>query len=290
MPPAWEFEFLVKVTDREGWVQSWSWTGTCADARYRMSAYQGDEQFITGIVAVASAQPYEADALVDATRAARDLCNVLTVGVGGVMFTPVLPPANRHALAGAKSHGPVGITASVTFQATNDVSGYGDKLMAAQRMTLDPVLRADSDTFLVASREQDDAARAISLYRLYEGYARACLQEEPPLLTAAQSAEMTTAALQAGPGGTSAESDRLRSAILDKLSRIHRRPRGVVLAEHFSDLLCRRVDPATVRRLDQLRGRVAHTATATDTVLDAEAMQLLFDVVWTRLKADLMVG
>ncbi len=116
------------------------------------------------------------------------------------------------------------------------------------------------------------------------------MDDEPKLLDEETIAKATKAALDQikldikpsfRAAGTACPECHLKSRAM------RTRSRPTVLAEKFSQLLNRQVDPDTVRALAKLRGRVAHRPTEVDIELDRSAEQLLFDVVWEVLKKNL---
>lgn len=181
MKPAWRVSLDVRAFDREKMVTGWKWHGECQDSRYRLVASPSTDPLVVGSVEVTSYQPYRREAVDDALRAAKDLCNVFSVAVGGVAFSPVSPPENIEELEGARSGGVVGVSVAAFISAEVDVSARIDELAAAERLDDEPLLRANTDTFLLASREEDGPARVISFYRIYEGYAQDFIGAEPPL-------------------------------------------------------------------------------------------------------------
>ncbi|MDP9074265.1 MAG: hypothetical protein M3N98_08850 [Actinomycetota bacterium] len=287
MKPAWRVSFDVRAFDRQKMVTGWKWHGECQDGRFRVRVSAATDPLVVGSVDVTSYQPNRSDAVDDALRGATDLCNVLSVAFGGVLFSPVSPPLQIEALEGARSGGGVGMSDAAFLSANVDVSGRIDQLEAAERLDDDPVLRANTDTFLVASREEDGPARVISFYRIYEGYAQSLIGAEPPLFDPDQRRTLVDAAMSAATDLDDEACARLRSSLTSSVGRMHTRSRKAILSERFTELLGRPVPASTVDTLDGLRGRFAHTPTEALTTPSPEAEQLLFEVVWALLKHDL---
>ncbi len=288
-PPAWRIGYAIEVSDTEGWVTGWRWTGECSDARFRLIGSDGSEPLVAGIVQVTSAQPYESDAREDTLRAARDLCGVLAVTRMSISFRPQLPPCSIEALPGARHMSGAILIDSVSAAATVSVAESAQELAAAGLCALDPQLRANADTYPLAVRQENDATRFITLYRIYDAVAQSVLNAGPRLLESEATSAVLSAARQAlaSTDLDKAQRDRVAASLQRQLERITQESRPSTLARHFSQLLQLDITPSQINAIEGARNRFAHGPASEDTVLDSEVVRLLAEIVRESLLGDL---
>ncbi len=185
MAPAYRMMYDVQARGPKGLVTKSRIRGTVTGDGYELVGLEEeDSPEVVARLAVTSWQPYENDALPDALRTARDLCNVLSVAFGNQLaFEPVTPPAVEK-LDGGKGQLPAAGGASIR------IDSFGIHIASAERYPLDaareihhdPALRADLDTWRLAMLESDGPTRLLHYFRIYEREARALMDSEPPLL------------------------------------------------------------------------------------------------------------
>jgi hypothetical protein len=243
--------------------------GTVSGDGYELVGVEREESLeVFARLSVTSWQPYQNDALPDALRTARDLCNVLSVAYGNQLaFEPITPP-NVESLGGAKAQLPTGGGISI------HVSGHSIHIASAERYPLDAAggihedaaLRADLDTWRLAMLESDGPTRLLHYFRIYERQANAFMDADPRLLTPDEIAGCTTAAAAQLPDRLSrSQRERVENTVRDAFSRVRTRSRGEILAEALSHALGREVTASDVRRIDKARGRYAHEGSELDT-------------------------
>jgi hypothetical protein len=205
--------------------------GLSGRTRFELHESSGEDPYVAGHLAVTSAQPYENNARVDCLRAARDLCNILSITAGGSMpFEPVGPQARasdrRQGRARRREHRNVGLGHN-----QHEPQARRPRRLPAARGGAgrgEPSLRADLDTWRQATLESDGPARFITYYRIYEAEAAALLAEEPRLL----SDDPVERCLHALPDGLGRdERERLQNSVGDALRKVRARSRPQVLAE-----------------------------------------------------------
>jgi hypothetical protein len=82
LPPAWRAIFALRLRDPSGFVTVYRFDGSCTSEQFEFVGNAGDDSDIVAHVKVTSWHPYEVDALPDCLRAARDLCNVMSIAIG----------------------------------------------------------------------------------------------------------------------------------------------------------------------------------------------------------------
>ncbi len=287
MPPAWKVTFDLQARTAAGINQH---QGLSGEARSDHLVLVGlttpgggvtVEDGVIGRLTTTSYQPYQADAVPDALRTARDACNVLSIAFGQVtVLEPVETPTTVERLGGAKDV-PPGLRASLRMSGTLSIATGADyfvrDLAAAERVDEEPALRADLDTWRLAMLESDEPTRVIHFFRIYEREAQAIIDEEPQLLQAAELSECVRALSAILPSHLEKdERERVESTIRNALQRVRKRSRPAVLAEELTERLGRPVTTAQVSALDKARGRYAHRSTELGT--DAEGADLLRDL------------
>jgi hypothetical protein len=292
MPPAWRVTYLLRGYDTNGQLASWRWEGRIENERYLLTApIEGDPEQVLGRVTVTSWQPYRRDALGDAARAVLDACVVAGAMIGGLFVKPDKPPVEVESLQGARSHGGIGISDSVSFAVTQHLDGRDHFLNAIEKVQGDPVLRADLDTFQVAISQENKASSTIHMFRIYERHAQAILETQPLLLTEKGVRDAAAKELIASLGEALDENDlaRLRQATMNALGRVRIKSRLDVLHEFIQGLPgCENISRKTLARIDALRGAIAHNPTVLDEeVADQEAEVALAQIVRTLLKRDM---
>lgn len=262
--------------------------GTVSGDGYELVGLEREESLeVFARLTVTSWQPYEDDALPEALRSARDLCNVLSVAFGNhLAFEPVTPP-EVEAIEGAKGQLPRGggITLHADVIAIHTASAERYPLDAADEIHEDPGLRADLDTWRLAMLESDGPTRVLHYFRIYDREARSLINSEPALLTPDKIAACTAAALERLPERLSnTQRERVENAIRSALSRVRTRSRGEVLAGALSQALGREVTASAIGRIDKARGRYAHEGAELDTQPPDQDEQLLHDVARALLR------
>ena len=292
MKPAWSITFLLEGFDAEEMLTSWQWQGSANSARFALNAcVAGDPISAMGRVTVRSWQPYKGDAIADARRAVLDLCAVIGAAAGGLSAKPLLPPVSVDALEGAKSLGGIGLTDSVSFALTQQLDKKENWLVAVDKLMDDPTRRADLDTFAVAKRERDQAARILNLYRIYDRYTRGLLDNVAPLLSDDKLREkVSKAAVAKLPENLdSVARSRVQQAISNALARVRSRSRLDVIHSSVIEMKgCEAFTMSLLERIDSRRGRIAHNPTVLEeAVADQEADHVLFTIVWAHIKTRL---
>lgn len=117
LPAAYKMTYDVQARSARGLATDSRMRGTVSGVGYELIGIEPEESLeVVARLSVTSWQPYEDDALADALRTARDLCNVLSVAYGNQLaFEPVRPPAVE-ALAGAKGQLPRGGGATIHLE------------------------------------------------------------------------------------------------------------------------------------------------------------------------------
>lgn len=292
MPPAWQVTYYLQGFDTQGQLASWRWAGSISNERYVLAApREGDPSEVMGRVTVTSWQPYKKDALADAERAVLDVCVVAGAMIGGLFVKPIKPPLEVEALDGAKSLGGIGISDSVSIGLTQHLDGRDHFLTAIDRVQSDAVLRADLDTFQVATSQEVKASSTIHMFRIYERHAQAILDAQPLLVGEKSARESATQSLLSTLDGALEKDElaRIQQAAMNTLSRVRQRSRLDVLHEFIQGLpRCENISRATLSRIDSRRGAIAHNPTVLDEELsDHEAEAALFQIVHTLLKRDM---
>lgn len=293
--PAWRITYTLKGYDANRMLSSWTWEGSIENERFRLSAaHQDDPPGTMGRVMVTSWQPYKKDALLDANRAVQDVCVVVGAMVGGLYVEPDSPPISAEELGGAKSQGGIGVSDSVSFALRQKLDGRDHLLKAVERVEDDPLVRADVDTFQIATSQRNAASATIHRFRIYERHAQDILDKEAPLIARKELRESAAEALVAELGNelTADESARVRQAVVNALSRVRKRPRLDVLHEYVKALPgCENISRQLLSRIDSRRGAVAHNPTVLDEeVSDQEAESALAQIAHALIKRELGIG
>ena len=128
MAPAYRMMYDVQARGPKGLVTKSRIRGTVTGDGYELVGLEEeDSPEVVARLAVTSWQPYENDALPDALRTARDLCNVLSVAFGNQLaFEPVTPPAVEK-LDGGKGQLPAAGGASIR------IDSFGIHIASAER-------------------------------------------------------------------------------------------------------------------------------------------------------------
>ncbi len=289
MKPAWSITFFLEGFDAEEMLTSWKWQGSASSERFALSAsVTGDPSSAMGRVTVRSWQPYKAAAIADARRAALDLCAVIGAATGGLSTRLVFPPASVDALEGAKSLGGIGLTDSVSFGLTQQLDSKVPWLIAVDKLADDPTLRADLDTFAVAKRELDQAARVLNLYRIYDRFTRGLLETVSPLLDDGKLREKILKAVVAELPEhlDSVARSRVHQTISNALLRVRSKSRSEVIHSAVVAMKgCETFSKTLLERIDSRRGRIAHNPTVLEeAVADQEADSALFSIVSAQIK------
>jgi hypothetical protein len=262
--------------------------GTVSGAGYTLIGVEREESLdVFARLDVTSWQPYEDDALPDALRTARDLCNVLSVAYGNQLaFEPVRPPEVK-ALEGAKGRLPRGGGATIHLEAhgIHIASAERYPLDAAGKIHADPTLRADLDTWRLAMLESDGPTRLLHYFRIYEREARALMESEPAVMGSEEIALCAAAVVKGLPERLSdTQCQRAEQAIKNALNRVRTRSRSEILAEALSRALGHEVTADDVGRIDRARGRYAHEGVEMGTQPSEQDEQLLHDVARALLR------
>jgi hypothetical protein len=288
LQPAYRLTYDLEARSAKGLETDSRLSGTVSGDGYELVGVDREESLeVFARLSVTSWQPYEDDALRDALRHARDLCNVLSVAFGNQLaFEPLVPPA-VDALEGAKGRLPRagGPTISVESFGIHMAGADRFPLDAAADIHGDPAIRADLDTWRLAMLESDGPTRLLHYFRIYEREARALMESEPMLLGQDEIASCAVAVVGDLPEGLSdTQRQRVEQSIKNALNRVRTRSRGEVLAEALSQALGREVTADEVGRIDQTRGRYAHEGVEMDTQPSPQDEQLLHDVARTLLR------
>lgn len=293
--PAWRVTYTLKGYDANRMLTSWTWEGSIENERYRLTGpSQDDPPTVMGRVAVTSWQPYKKDALSDASRAVQDVCVVVGAIVGGLYVEPDTPPVETEALGGAQSQGGIGISDSVSFALKQKLDGRDHLLKAVKKVEENPLIRADVDTFQIATSQRNPASATIHRFRIYERHAQEILDKEALLIAQKETREGAANALIAalGDGLTADESGRIKQSIINALSRIRKRPRLDVIHEYVQALPgCENISRQLLSRIDSRRGAVAHNPTVLDEeISDQEAESALAQIVHALIRRELGIG
>ncbi len=289
LPPAWRVTYGVQLCDPAGFVTAYSFQGSCSTEHLEFAGDSDPDSEFVARVTVVSAHPYRVDAEPECLRAARDVCNIQSIARGeGRMFEPVGPPIAVERLEGAKDM-PAGAGGgdSATLHAVVSVSTEDDlhRLEAAERAGEDPSLRADLDTYRLATLETDGPARFIHFHRIFDQEADALLEAEPLLLTEEEIEHCVTALGNALPDRlTSEERARLETTARNQLGKVRERSRPRVLAEGLSNMLGREVSTREVGDLTSTRGKYAHGSTEMETKPGEDEEHLVRDAAVALLK------
>lgn len=278
-PPAYRMTYDVRAYGPTGLRDDSRLRGTVTGDGYELVGVEREESLeVFARLTITSWQPYEDDAIPDALRMARDLCNVLSVAYGNQIAFEPTPPASVEALDGAKGRLPVGggITMRVSAHAIHVPSAQRYPLDAAAAIHEDPPLRADLDTWRLAMREPDGPTRLLHYFRIYEREARSLMEAEPALLRIAELESCASAVAERLPGRLSkAQRERVNQTIMSALSRLRTRSRGNVLADAVGQALGSELTASDVRRIDKARGRYAHEGAQRDTQPPSRDEELL---------------
>jgi hypothetical protein len=290
--PVWAVSYKIRGFDTDGMLKGWRWAGHVSSDVYVLeAASDGEPEDILGTATVMSTEPNRRDALADTLRSVRDLCAVAGAAIGGIGAEPVLPELEIKHLDGAKSTGGVAITDSVSFKLTQQLKHDG-WFSALGLLANDPTLRANLDTFDIAKRQADSAARLVNLFRIYDSYAREVLEDEGRLLEADVRDAMVSVAMEALETSelTSSDMARIRSSMESNLARILRRSRLDILEEHFDgqDFTELGIGREFLGKLDKLRGKAAHNPTELEAFAEhADDLAKLFGLVHRLLRLKL---
>jgi hypothetical protein len=269
LPPAYRITYDVQSFSSTGLRNDSRMRGTVTGDWYELVGLEREESLeVFARLSVISWQPYEDDALPEALRTARDLCNVLSVAYGNQLaFEPVTPP-EVEPLEGAKGQLPKGGGVSLTG------TGHGIHIASAERYPLDaageihgdPDLRADLDTWRLAMLESDGPTRLLHYFRIFEREADSLMDAEPTLLEDNEVAASAAAVMVQLPERLSGtERERIEQAVKSAVRRVRVRSRNEILAEALSQALGREVTAGDVGRVTSMRGRYAHRGTEMDT-------------------------
>jgi len=182
MAPAWQVTYDVQARRPNGLTSDSRLSGTRSAGWFELVGLpDDDDSIVIARLSIKSWQPYEDDAQSDCLRAARDLCNVLSVKHNNQLaFEPVSPEVER--LSGAKDRsggGGFGLSGSLRGVGIHSIENDHYRLDVAARVHDDPALRADLDTWRQAMIEADGPTRLIHYFRIYEREAQAVVSTEP---------------------------------------------------------------------------------------------------------------
>lgn len=290
MAPAWQVTYDVQARRPNGLTSDSRLTGTRSADWFELVGLPDDnDSIVIARLSIKSWQPYEDDAQSDCLRAARDLCNVLSVKHNNQLaFEPVSPEVER--LSGAKDRsggGGFGLSGSLRGVGIHSIENDHYRLDAAARVHDDPALRADLDTWRQAMIEADGPTRLIHYFRIYEREAQAIVSAEPSLLSDEEVDACAKALADALPSSLEREErERVESAVRRTVGATRKRSRSAILAAHLSGQLKREVTAKQITALDKARGRYAHRASELEARSTAEE-ELLRDSTLSLLRRTL---
>lgn len=287
MPAAWSVTYGIRLAGVKGDVLTEvKWRGEMGNDRFQLR--ESEDEATVGELTVVSAQPYKDDALVECRRFAQDFCSMFAVDRYR-RFAADDPPLRVKELGGAKSdsHGRGARITVGGFASLEMRLGAGKDLPAlASAVGRNAELRADCDTFALAVGETDEPTRLVTLFRLYDRLAAGAMQQEPRLLSDGEIAtviEAALAALDPAHQADPAAADRVSHTIRNALARPRSGSRPELLHKHLQER-GHDVDIAVLRRIDEERGKHAHTAAVAETKVDPEVLSVVLQVVATELE------
>jgi hypothetical protein len=282
LPPAWRVTFKLRLLGRGSRIDPSGFRDSVATTHFELRAEVDREARTVASLAVTSMHPYRADALTQCLRAARDACGLVSLRLGEGRVLEVFGTPKVERLEGAKDPGASGIsiTSSAAVSTSWSLKPHREALEAAEEIEGDSDLRADLDTYRLATLEEDQPTRLIHLWRILDRHANAQMASEPPLLEADEQRGCVEALLTGLPERLDgSERERVAATVRNAIGRVRARPRPEVLSERFSGLTATTVTSCQVRELASVRGRHAHGTSERGSTSEGELESLLLTLV-----------